>query len=215
MVMRRRPPTLMPATPWSQPGITWPLPSPKLERVAAVPRRVELAARLPRHADVVDLDDPPGGRLLAVADLDVLELQLVGRRPVRDLDRGLGHSQKASRGTPISVTLWDFVDTAKEIGPPALVFTRATEIPNMSSVAWESFVPGNAALICANVPPTPTPLAFAPPVTMIVATLRGRDCVRSAKPCSGARSAAARARGPASSQPRTALASLWARRSDV
>src|SRR3954471_17476987 len=31
MVMRRRPPTRMPATPWSHPGITWPLPSPNLK----------------------------------------------------------------------------------------------------------------------------------------------------------------------------------------
>ena len=27
IVSRRRPPTFIPATPWSQPGITWPLPS--------------------------------------------------------------------------------------------------------------------------------------------------------------------------------------------
>src|SRR4051812_747859 len=41
----------------------------ELERVPAVPGRVELLAGLPRHADVVDLDDLAGGGLVAVADL--------------------------------------------------------------------------------------------------------------------------------------------------
>src|SRR3954451_13986938 len=62
----------------------------ELEGVAAVPRRVELLAVLPRHADVVHLDRPAGDRLVAVTDLDVLELELVGRRLVgRDVDLGL------------------------------------------------------------------------------------------------------------------------------
>src|SRR4051794_23168636 len=62
----------------------------ELERVAAIPRRVELRAVLPRHADVVDLDDLAGDGLVAVALHDVLDLELVGRRLVgRDLDRRL------------------------------------------------------------------------------------------------------------------------------
>src|SRR3954471_13627144 len=40
------------------------LAQPELERVGAVPRRVELPPRLPRHADVVDLDDVARRRLL-------------------------------------------------------------------------------------------------------------------------------------------------------
>ena len=44
--------------------------------------------------------------------------------------------------------------------------------------------------------PTPTPLARAPPVTVIVSTLRGRLMVRLTEPLSGASSLAARACGP-------------------
>ena len=69
----------------------------ELERVATVPRRVELLAGLPRHADVVDLDDPAGDGLLAVPLDDVLELELVGGRLVGgDVDLGLlvgGHGR--------------------------------------------------------------------------------------------------------------------------
>src|SRR4051812_8703322 len=74
----------------------------ELERVAAVPRRVELLAALPRHADVVDLDDVAGGGLVAVADLDVVELELVGRRLVGwDVDLRLlvwGHAPTVASG---------------------------------------------------------------------------------------------------------------------
>src|SRR3954451_24216744 len=59
----------------------------ELERVAAVPGGVELLAVLPRHADVVDLDDLARDRLVAGALDDVLDLELVGRRLVGgDLD---------------------------------------------------------------------------------------------------------------------------------
>src|SRR5215217_5118033 len=58
----------------------------ELERVAAVPARVELVAAVPGHADVVDLDDVALGGLVAVADGDVLQLELVRRRVVGDLD---------------------------------------------------------------------------------------------------------------------------------
>src|SRR4051812_15581949 len=52
----------------------------ELEGAAAVPGRVELAARAPRHADVVDLDDLAGDGFVAVADREVLDLELVRRR---------------------------------------------------------------------------------------------------------------------------------------
>src|SRR3954451_5280589 len=73
----------------------------ELERVGAIPRRVELLAVLPRNADVVDLDDLAGDRLVAVAVDDVLDLELVGRRLVGgNLDRGLlvgGHARTVAR----------------------------------------------------------------------------------------------------------------------
>src|SRR3954453_909991 len=61
----------------------------ELERVAAIPRCVELLAGLPRDADVMDLDDPARDRLLALADRQVLDLELVGGRSVGDADVGL------------------------------------------------------------------------------------------------------------------------------
>ncbi len=67
-----------------------PLAEAELEGVAAIPRGVELVARGPRHADVVDLDDAAGDRLVAVTDGDVLDFELVrGRRVGRDGDVGL------------------------------------------------------------------------------------------------------------------------------
>jgi len=67
----------------------------------AIPGRVELLAVLPRYADVVDLDDMAGDRLIAIADGDVLELELIGRWLVgRDVDLGLfdlGHGPEAIR----------------------------------------------------------------------------------------------------------------------
>src|SRR4051812_22997391 len=73
----------------------------ELEGVAAVPRGVELIAGRPRDAHVVDLDDLAVDRLVAVADLDVLELELVGGRLVGgDVDLGLlvaGHGWHRSR----------------------------------------------------------------------------------------------------------------------
>src|SRR5512133_478644 len=78
----------------------------ELEGVAAVPRGVELVARRPRDTHVVDLDDPAVDRLVAVADLDVLELELVGGRLVGgDFDLGLlveGHARHGSRAAPSS-----------------------------------------------------------------------------------------------------------------
>src|SRR5579871_2419543 len=62
------------------PGDDLPLAEPELERGAAIPGRVELPARAPRDADVVDLRDATLHGLLAAADDDVLELELVGRR---------------------------------------------------------------------------------------------------------------------------------------
>src|SRR4051794_36804402 len=77
-----------------------PLPEAELEGVPSVPRRVELAPRLPRHAHVVHLDDPPGDRLLAVALHDVLDLELIGRRLVaRDLHLRLLVHRHAPHGS--------------------------------------------------------------------------------------------------------------------
>jgi len=61
----------------------------ELEGVAAVPRGVELLARRPRHAHIVHLDDLAGGGLVAIADHDVLQLQLVGGLLRGDLYLGL------------------------------------------------------------------------------------------------------------------------------
>src|SRR4051794_3410739 len=67
------------------------LAEPELERVAAVPGGVELALALPRDADVVHLDDAAVDRLLPVTLDDVLDLELIRRRRVRDLDLWLAH----------------------------------------------------------------------------------------------------------------------------
>src|SRR4051794_25813521 len=85
------------------------LAEPELEGVAAVPRGVELAAALPRDADIMHFDDLARDRLVAVADLEVLELELVGRRAVGDRDVGLlggGHAGTVPRGDqpPASLT---------------------------------------------------------------------------------------------------------------
>ena len=73
MTSTRRPPSFMPATPWSQPGMTMPAPSGNVERLAAVPRVVELRAVLEQHARVLDLDGLAGLGLGAVALFDVLD----------------------------------------------------------------------------------------------------------------------------------------------
>ena len=73
---------------------------PEAERVAAVPAGVELLAGAPRHADVVDLDLRAGGGLVAVADLDVLDLELRGRGLAgRDVHMGLlvAHADEPTR----------------------------------------------------------------------------------------------------------------------
>src|SRR5262249_46735175 len=74
----------------------------ELERVTAIPRRVELLLGLVGHADVVDLDDLAGRGLVAFADRDVLELELVGRRAVRDFDFGLAHGRDTRDVRPSS-----------------------------------------------------------------------------------------------------------------
>ena len=56
IVSCRRPPTLMPCTPASQPGITWPLPSLNVNGCATIPRGVELLAGRERDARVVTGD---------------------------------------------------------------------------------------------------------------------------------------------------------------
>lgn len=70
------------------------------ERVAAIPRRIELLACRPRDADVVHVDLPPGNGLCSVADREVFELELRRRLVVRrDLDLRLlvcRHSETVS-----------------------------------------------------------------------------------------------------------------------
>ncbi len=62
----------------------------EVEGAATVPRGVELLTRLPRDSDVVDFHDPPRLRLRAIADDDVLELELIRRRlPDGDVHLGL------------------------------------------------------------------------------------------------------------------------------
>src|SRR5690606_23065921 len=69
----------------------------EVERLTAVPRRVELLARGPGDADVVRGDLPTGGRLLALADLDVLDDELAGRGLAGEVDLGLGLVDLAER----------------------------------------------------------------------------------------------------------------------
>ena len=84
------------------------LPKAELERLATVPGRVELLARLPRDTHVVDFDHAPGDGLLAIADDDVLEFELVGRRLIGgNLDLRLlagGHNTDRSDCGPRSAS---------------------------------------------------------------------------------------------------------------
>src|SRR5262249_46027039 len=74
-----------------------PLAEPELERVATIPGGVELLPVAPRDADVVDLDDLPGDGLVAVADDQVLDLELVrGRLVGMNLDDRLVVSSHAA-----------------------------------------------------------------------------------------------------------------------
>ena len=88
IVSLRRPPTLMPWTPASQPGITWPLPSLKRERLAAIPGGVELLAGPERDARVMHRDVVAARRLLTVADDDVLDPELERDVAFRLVDLG-------------------------------------------------------------------------------------------------------------------------------
>src|SRR5699024_5288956 len=60
------------------------------ERLAAVPRGVELLPRRVGHADVVRLDRRPCGRLGAVTDGDVLDDELARRGVPGEVDLRLG-----------------------------------------------------------------------------------------------------------------------------
>ena len=76
----------------------------ELERVAAVPGRVDLRSCPPRDTHVVDLHDTTCDGLLAAADDDVFKFELVGRRLARrDLDRRLlvgGHDGTVAMREP-------------------------------------------------------------------------------------------------------------------
>ncbi len=61
----------------------------KLDRLAAVPRAVELLARVVLHADVVHFDVGAGYRLGAVADDQIGDGQSARRRAVGKFDLGL------------------------------------------------------------------------------------------------------------------------------
>src|SRR5207302_6277258 len=64
-----------------------PLPETEAERVAAIPRCVELLAGRPADADVVDVHLAARNCLFALADHEVFELELLGRLPIRrDVD---------------------------------------------------------------------------------------------------------------------------------
>src|SRR3954454_3729197 len=79
----------------------------ELERVASIPRSVELLGALPRDADVVNLDDAARGGLLALPDREVLELELVGGWSVGDGDVRLlgGVHRPHGTGAPDSGSL--------------------------------------------------------------------------------------------------------------
>ena len=62
MISSRLPPTFIPSTPLSQPGITSPAPSVKVNGSSAVPGGVEFLAALVVDADVLDGDFVPGLR---------------------------------------------------------------------------------------------------------------------------------------------------------
>src|SRR5690242_20891729 len=62
----------------------------KLDRLAAIPRAVELFSGVVLDADVVHLDGAAWHGLRAVADNDVLDDEVRGRRPVGKLDLWLG-----------------------------------------------------------------------------------------------------------------------------
>src|SRR4051794_17555421 len=71
------------------PGDDLPLTERELEAVAAVPRRVELLAVAPGHADVVDVDVVAGLRLGTFALDEVLDHEVGGRIAGGDRDLGL------------------------------------------------------------------------------------------------------------------------------
>ena len=86
MTSRRRPPTFMPWTPWSQPGDDLADAEAEVERGATVVGRVELLAGRVGHADVVHRHGAAGGGLCAVALGELGDLEVTGRRAVREVD---------------------------------------------------------------------------------------------------------------------------------
>ena len=114
IVSLRRPPTFMPCTPWSQPGITCPLPSLNWN---GCPRFHDASNSSPvvnEHADVVHGHLRPARRLVAVAGDDVLDPELerdvAGRlldlRALRQRANVLPHPSilASSRSSPSRVT---------------------------------------------------------------------------------------------------------------
>ena len=89
MTSRRRPPTFMPWTPWSQPEMTWPTPR---RKSSGAPRLYDASNSSPGrvgHADVVHRDGAAGGGLLAVTLGELGDLEVTGRRAVGEVDLGL------------------------------------------------------------------------------------------------------------------------------
>ena len=89
MTSRRRPPTFMPCTPWSQPEMTWPTPR---RKSSGAPRLYDASNSSPGrvgHADVVHRHGAAGGGLRAVALGQLDDLEVSGRRAVGRIDLGL------------------------------------------------------------------------------------------------------------------------------
>ena len=91
MISSRRPPTFIPSTPWSQPGITSPAPSVKVNGSSRLQEESNSSSGLVADADVLDGDFVAGFGFGAVAFYDFHVFQLLRRRPVghRHLRLGL------------------------------------------------------------------------------------------------------------------------------
>ena len=88
MTSRRRPPTRIPATPWSHPGMTCPAPNRKSSGSPRSRRCVELLAGGEGDTDVVHAHRVAGRRLRALADGLVGDDQVSGRVALGRVDLG-------------------------------------------------------------------------------------------------------------------------------
>ena len=116
----RRPPTFMPWTPCIPAGDDLPLAELELERLAAIPRGVELLARGEGDTDVVHRDLRALRRLVSVADDDVVDPELEG-------DVALGLVDLRSLGCHWAGTLPRAVVTIDEVRALAVTLPRSSE----------------------------------------------------------------------------------------